>query len=278
MNEILINILTSSVILVSIGLILGFGLIIAYKVLNVPVNEKAAKIREVLPGANCGACGFPGCDAYASAVSDGTAELNACTVGGADVANKIAKIMGVSVETKEKHVARVMCNGRSSVSVEKYKYQGINDCFAASKLFGGPKACTFGCLGLGNCVRACPFDAIVIVNGVAKVIEEKCRSCKKCITVCPKNLIEMVPYSKKYAVLCKSLDKGNITRKNCEVGCIGCRKCLKACEYGAIEINGFLASINAEKCTNCGECYKVCPTMAIRKMDYNEENNDKKAI
>jgi len=157
-----------------------------------------------------------------------------------------------------------VCNGRRSVSLEKYNYTGIDDCAGASSLFGGHKSCAYGCIGHGNCVRACPFDAITVADGVAIVIEERCRACQKCVSACPKNLIQMLPKDNKHSVMCLSKDKGTVTKINCQVGCIGCKKCIKVCPVDAITIDNFLASIDPDKCNNCGECAKVCPTMAIR--------------
>ncbi|MEN8905818.1 MAG: RnfABCDGE type electron transport complex subunit B [Clostridiales bacterium] len=258
----------SALILGILGALFGLGLSIASKVFKVEVDKRVEKIREVLPGANCGACGFAGCDAFAEGIVFKNAPVTGCPVGGEVLADNIAKIMGVSAGCIDKTTARVMCNGRCSVANEKYIYHGMDDCFAAAQLFKGHKSCTYGCLGHGNCVKACPFDAIAIVGGVARVIEEHCKSCGKCIEACPKNLIEIVPAAKEHSVLCSSKDKGGVTRKNCEVGCIGCMKCVKTCPVKAISMDGSLAKIDYDKCTNCGKCTTVCPTMAIRRMDF----------
>lgn len=266
MNDITIAVLVIS----GLGLIFGIGLSYASRVFAVEVDERVTQIREVLPGANCGACGFAGCDAYANAVVTGNAEVNCCSVGGNDVAGQIAAIMGVESTGVKRTAARVLCNGRCSVSKEKYTYQGIDDCFAAAQLFNGHKACSYGCLGHGNCAKACPFDAIVMTGGIARVIEDRCRACEKCISACPKHLIEMIAKDKKYSVMCRSKDKGAATKSNCEVGCIGCMRCVKACRFEAISMDGPLAKIDYTKCTNCGECTLVCPTMAIRVMDFGD--------
>lgn len=260
----------AALVIGGLGALFGIGLSYAAKVFAVKVDERVTRIREVLPGANCGACGFVGCDAYADAVATGKADVNSCPVGGNTVAEQVADIMGVKSDSVKRTAARVLCNGRCSVSKEKYMYQGIDDCFAAAQLFGGHKACSFGCLGHGTCVKACPFGAIVVTGGVAKVIEDRCKACEKCISACPKKLIEMVPKDKKYSVVCKSKDKGTVTKTNCDVGCIGCTRCVKACKYEAISMYGPLAKIDYSKCTNCGECTIVCPTMAIRVMDFGE--------
>jgi Na+-translocating ferredoxin:NAD+ oxidoreductase RNF subunit RnfB len=268
----------SALILGTLGALFGIGLSYAAKVFKVEVDERVEKIREVLPGANCGACGYAGCDAFADGIVFKDASITACTIGGEDVANKIGEIIGKDVGCVERTTARVMCNGRCSVANEKYVYTGMDDCFAASQLFNGHKSCSYGCLGHGNCVKACPFNAIAIVGGVARVIEEQCKSCGLCVETCPKDLIEIVPAAKEHSVMCSSKDKGAITRKNCEVGCIGCTKCVKTCKYGAISMVGTLAKIDYDKCTNCGDCTKVCPTMAIRRMDFTHDQADSSEI
>lgn len=264
------EILTPVVVLGGMGTVLGLGLAYASKLFSVKTDERVALIREVLPGANCGGCGFPGCDGFAGAIAEGKAEPNGCPVGGDAVAVEISRIMGVEAVLGERKTARVMCNGKHSVSREKFDYFGIEDCFAASQIFTGHKSCSYGCLGHGNCKKVCPFNAIVITEGIARIIEDRCRACGKCIAACPKNLIELVPASKKYSVVCHSKDKGPVTKKNCDVGCIGCTRCTKVCPSGAISMAGPLAHIDPEKCTNCGECTKVCATMAIRKLDFDD--------
>ncbi|HEX2944470.1 MAG TPA: RnfABCDGE type electron transport complex subunit B [Clostridia bacterium] len=264
------DIIAAVLVISGLGLIFGIGLSYASKVFAVKVDERTVRIREVLPGANCGGCGFAGCDSYADAVVTNGAETNCCPVGGSEVAGKVAAIMGVEAEGVKRAAARVLCNGRCSVSREKYEYHGIDSCTAAAQLYGGHKACAYGCLGHGDCVKACPFEAIDITGGIARVIEDRCKACGKCLAACPKKLIEIIPKDKKYSVMCRSRDKGPVTKSNCEVGCIGCTKCVKACGYSAISMEGALARIDYDLCTNCGECTKVCPTMAIRVMDFGE--------
>ena len=249
------------------GILFGIGLAWSAKIFHVQEDARTAAIRSFLPGANCGACGFPGCDGLAAAIAAGKAGVRACPVGGEDLASKLSEILGVNIDESERKVARVRCNGSKNVSREKYAYHGIEDCFAASSVFAGHKACQYGCLGNGTCMRACPFDAIEIINGVSVICQEKCRSCGLCVEACPKKLIELVPVSKQFTVLCRSQDRGAATKKKCDVGCIGCTKCVKTCPEGAIEMTGApLAQIDPEKCTNCGECEKVCPTGAIKRV------------
>lgn len=249
-----------------LGIIFGLGLAVASKKFEVKVDERVALIREVLPGANCAACGQTGCDAFAEAVVEGKSDINGCPVGDSDMVKKMGDILGIEAEAAQARVARVMCAGTYDNCKQKFDYSGIHDCTAAAGLYGGPSACSYGCLGLGNCVEACPFDAIVIENGLAKIIPSKCTGCSKCVAACPKNIIEMVNACGEYTVKCSSLDKGAVVRKNCSVGCIGCRKCSKVCPVEAISFNGTLAKIDTDKCTNCGACIKECPTGSIHQI------------
>jgi len=252
------------VIVGGMGLIFGLGLSFASKKFEVEVDERVGRVREILPGANCAACGQTGCDAFAEAVVAGKSPVNGCPVGGTDVARKIGEIMGVEASDVEEKVAKVLCGGTNDTCRKKFDYEGIHDCLAAANLYGGPLTCTYGCVGLGNCVKACPFDAIVVENGLARVIDAKCTGCGICVAFCPKKIIELVPASLEYTVCCSSTDRGNIVRQNCDVGCIGCGRCMRACPVGAIELKDNLAKINPELCNNCGECAKVCPTKTIQ--------------
>jgi len=259
----LMDILVPASIISGMGLVFGLGLAFASKKFEVKVDERIAAVREVLPGANCGACGQTGCDGFAEAVVKGICKANGCPVGGNAVAKKIGEILGVDAGEVKPMVARVMCAGTHDKCKEKFSYSGIIDCTAAASLFGGPLSCTHGCLGLGTCVKACAFGAISIENGVAIVDESKCTACTKCVAACPKHIIDIVPLSAQYAVRCSSLDKGAVVRKICDVGCIGCTRCVKACPRNAITMNGTLAKINPEMCDNCGACIKVCPSGSI---------------
>lgn len=255
------------VVLGLIGLSLGLFLAFASKKFEVKLDPNVEKILSVLPGVNCGACGYPGCSGYAEAVSKGDAEINLCAPGGVEVVSEISSIMGLdAVETGEKKVARVFCQGDNSKTKKNYDFQGkIESCHNAMLYFGGDKSCGFGCLGYGDCVSVCPFDAIKInEKGIAIVDEEKCTACNKCVKACPKNVIKILPKSSRVSVLCTSKDAGAIARKVCEVSCIACGLCQKACPVDAIEIKNNLAIINPEKCINCGICALKCPTNAIK--------------
>ena len=246
------------------GLLIGILLGIAGKMLHVPVNEKELAVRELLPGNNCGGCGFPGCDGLAQAIAEGTAPANQCPVANAETHAKIAEVCGSAITETEKQVAFVMCSGTCDKTARKYNYYGIDDCRQAVLAPGrGEKQCTYGCMGYGSCVSACQFDAIHVVDGVAVVDKEKCVACGKCIAACPKHLIELVPAKAEKLVSCHSNDKGKDVRVACEVGCIGCMLCVKQCEAGAITVKDNLAHIDYSKCTNCGKCAEKCPRKII---------------
>ncbi len=259
------SVLTAVLIVGIIGLVCGIALAIASIVLAVPVDEKAEAITEMLPGANCGACGFSGCAGYAAALSKGeTTETALCNPGGNEVSAQIAEYLGLSAGSVEPMAAVVLCQGVYSNATTKMKYKGVESCKMASQLFGGPKDCIYGCLGLGDCVRECPYHAIHICDGVARINPELCRACKKCVAACPKGLIELLPLSKsKAVVLCKNKDKGAIARKVCKMACIGCMKCVKACEYDAVTVASFNAHVDSDKCIGCGKCAEECPVGCI---------------
>ena len=248
----------------AIGIIIGVLLGIASEKFKVEVDEREILVRAELPGNNCGGCGFPGCDGLANAIAAGTAPVNACPVGGAAVADKIAAIMGVESGQAGKKVAFVKCKGTCDKTRVQYNYFGMDDCRKVSVVPGsGEKACTYGCMGYGSCVKACAFDAIHIVDGVAVVDKEKCVACGKCVETCPNHLIELVPYDAKHLVQCSSHDKGKDVKAKCDNGCIGCTLCTKQCESAAIHMDNNLAVIDYEKCTNCGKCAAKCPAKVI---------------
>ena len=257
------KILLPVLIFIGLGLLMGALLALASKLFAVKKDEKAEAIKECLPGANCGGCGYSGCDAYAAAVSAGDAPVNKCSVGGAEAASKIAQIMGVDAGEQVRMRAQVMCSGTGEYAKKKYIYEGIDDCVAASKIGGGDKMCKNGCIGLGTCVRACPFDAIVVENEVAAVDYSKCKGCGICVSACPKGIIKLIPFDAKHWVGCMSVDDGKNTRKVCDVGCISCKICQKNCPAGAINVDNFVASIDYDKCTGCDICTDKCPRHII---------------
>lgn len=270
----MMEILLPIVAIGGMGLIFGALLAIASKIFAVEKDERTPKIEECLPGANCGGCGFAGCGAYAAAVVKGEAKMNCCPVGGAVAAAKIAEIMGVDAdEDMERMVACVMCSGTKEVASDRYINEGNIDCYAAARLSGGMKECSFGCLGKGSCVAKCPFDAISIVNGVAVIDRTKCKDCGMCIAECPRHIIKRVPYDEKVLIKCSSHVVGKQTRLVCSVGCIGCGICVKNCESNAIYLENDCAVIDNEKCTECGLCVEKCPRkiITIRKPEEEKE-------
>lgn len=260
------SILAAAAVVGVVGIFVGLFLGIAGILFKVETNEKEAAVLAVLPGNNCGGCGYAGCSGLAAAIAKGEAPVSACPVGGAAVSGKIAAIMGLEAENAERMVAFVACMGDCDKAKQEYEYYGHQDCrIMAFVPGGGPKACRSGCLGFGSCVEACPFDAIHVVNGVAVVDKERCRACGKCVKACPKGLISLIPYRSEYVVACSSKDKGPVTMKACEAGCIGCGICVRNCPAKAVLVADFHASIDQEKCTGCGTCAEKCPKKSIVK-------------
>lgn len=249
-----------------IAVVCGVLLTIASLVFAVKEDEKYLAVRDALPGANCGACGFSGCDAYAKALSEGnTDKTNLCIPGGSKAATDIASTLGVEAAEAVKRYAYVSCNGNCEAAQKKdFEYHGTKTCKAAAESFGGEKLCSYACIGYGDCAVACPEDAIAVVNGVAKVISEKCMGCGICAKACPMGIVKLINANAKVAVACSNHDKGAITRKMCTNGCIGCAKCVKTCPNGAISMEDNLAVIDYEKCTGCGACAEACPVHGIR--------------
>ena len=258
------GIILAVLIVGGIGIFVGLFLGIASMKFSVAVDEKEVAVLEALPGNNCGGCGYPGCSGLAAAIAKGEAPVNQCPVGGEEVGKAIAQIMGVDAGESVKMVAYVSCQGDCNRTKVDYEYSGAEDCAMLSFVpNGGPKSCNSGCLGYGNCVKACQFDAIEVVNGVALVNKEKCKACGKCIEACPKHLISLIPYDSKYAVACSSTDKGPVAMKNCETACIACSLCARNCPAEAITVENMNATINQSKCTACGTCIGKCPKKAI---------------
>lgn len=246
------------------GCICAILLTIAAIKFAVPVDETQVKIRECLPGANCGACGFVGCDDYAAALAaDHTIAPNKCVPGGASAAAGIAAVLGVDAGSAEAKVANVMCSGLNDCTKPEMDYQGYKSCSAVKQFFGGPGTCKFGCIGLGDCVKACAFDAIEVCNGVAKVNRDKCVGCGACANTCPQKIIDILPKTSRVTVGCSSHDTAKATKDACTVGCVGCKMCEKTCKFDAIHVEGGLAKIDPEKCKNCGMCAKACPRHII---------------
>lgn len=256
--------LASILSLGSIGLVAAVALGFAAKKFAVEVDPRELAALEVLPGANCGACGFPGCAGYAKALVAGTIDLNQCPPGGTDVVVKLAHILGVEASAAAREIAVVLCQGDNRKAQLKYQYLGLEDCTAAQRIAGGPKTCPGGCLGLASCQRACPFDAIeMTADGLAVISREKCTGCRKCVAVCPRSVIRMTPYESAIHVLCNSHDKGALIRKYCQIGCIGCNICKKTVP-DAYKIENFLAEVVYEHDVEAVEAISKCPTKCIR--------------
>ena len=252
-----------------LGGLLGLALAYAAKVFAVKKDERVGSLEEILPGVNCGACGYPGCAGYAEAIVVEDADMTLCSPGGPDVAAKIGEIMGTEVSVSgEKMVAQIMCRGTRETSKTRFEYDGIEDCNAMHSSYGGDKTCPYGCLALGSCIKVCPTDAISKTPaGYLVVDRDKCISCGKCIDVCPTGVIKMIPYSAREIVACNSTDKGGVVRKYCSVGCIGCKMCEKKSPEGGFVVENFLAKIDYSVEGSRAEAIEVCPAKCIIDLD-----------
>ena len=274
------DILIAMAILGGLGLIFGLVLAAASRMFYVETDPRLEQLNECLPGANCGGCGYAGCGGYAEAVLNGEAPIGRCNSGGNECAMAMAAIMGVKAENVTRKVALVRCSGEKTYDKDgnllsgarvKANYVGFEDCLSATKVGGsGPLSCKFGCLGFGTCVKACKYDAISIVGGVARVNEDRCVGCMACAAVCPRKLIVPVEPDRNVVIACASLAKGAVTTRGCTVGCIGCGLCKRICPNGAITVENNLAVIDYSKCDSCGLCATVCPKKLIK--DSNVEN------
>lgn len=263
------DILIPVLISLAIAIVCGVILTVASRLFAVKEDEKFTEIRDCLPGANCGACGYSGCDGYAKALSSGeTALTNLCIPGGDGAAKQIADALGVEAEDVVEKVAYVACNGNCNATPRKFDYHGEKSCRLANMSYNGDKLCPTACLGYGDCVAVCPQDAISIVDGVASIDPQKCIGCGICTRTCPKHVIHLIKDTERVAVLCSNHDKGAVTRKACKNGCIACGKCEKTCQYGAIHVENNLAVIDYEKCTGCGECARACPIHCIAEENF----------
>ena len=262
----IMGVIAAAAVVGIVGIFVGLFLGVAGMKFKVEADVREEAVLAALPGNNCGGCGYAGCSGLAAAIAKGEAPVSACPVGGEAVAAAVGEIMGVSAEAATRMTAFVHCRGDCEKAGTDYEYYGAKDCRMMSFVpGGGPKSCNYGCLGYGTCVKACPFDAIQIVDGVAVVDREKCKACGKCVEACPKHLISLIPYDAKQVVACSSGDKGPVTMKACQVGCIGCGICAKVCPAGAVKVENFHAVIDQDKCTGCGVCAEKCPKKVIVK-------------
>lgn len=261
----IMNLLIPIAAMAVLGLVFGLGLAYALKIFGIEVDPAISFIIAKLPGANCGACGKAGCAGFAEALKKGEALPSGCVVANEEARKSIAQILGIDYNPKVKTIATVLCNGGKRAK-DKYVYRGIKSCKAASLVFGGQKACAFGCLGYGDCADVCPFGAITISPDDLPVVDpRKCTACGNCVKTCPKKLFELTPIDKHYYVKCSSKDAGAIVTKVCSAGCIACRKCEKACPTAAIKVENNLSRIDYGKCEAIGKCFEVCPTKVIIK-------------
>ncbi len=270
--------ISSVVSLTAIGFV--FGIILSYAKLKLKIERdpRIEQVVEILPGANCGACGLPGCSAYATKIVEENYDINLCPVGGQAVVEKIASILGVEpVDGGVPLKARVMCHGGKAETSRKFVYEGPKTCHAADGLMGGFKVCEYGCLGLGDCVSVCAFDAIYINdNGLPVIDDEKCTGCGNCVQACPRGIMTLVKETFDLHVMCKNMEKAPLMKLGCSVGCIGCRLCVKACTEvhrdnpdveTAITVDNFLATIDYDKCINCLKCVEVCPVPVLHPIE-----------
>jgi electron transport complex protein RnfB len=258
--------ISATLLLVGMGAFFGLLLYVGSRAFAVEVDPRVDQVADALSGANCGACGYGGCRAYAEAVVTKGVATNLCAPGGQESCSRIAKIMGAAAASSVPRVAVVHCKGTAQVARSRGTYAGLRDCAAAlvAGAGGGAKLCPNGCLGYGTCVAACPFGGLTMgPDGLPLVIERLCTGCGKCVAACPRGVIRLHPKSQQVFVLCSSHLKGKAQREACDAGCIGCKRCEKACPSDAIKVAEALASIDNAKCTQCGACVKVCPQGCI---------------
>jgi electron transport complex protein RnfB len=263
----------SVISLTAIGILFGLVLSFAKLKLKIEKDPRFEKILELLPNANCGACGQPGCSGYASRIVDGNIEINLCPVSSDEVIEKIADIMGVTAEAKAPRKARIHCQGGIVITGTRFIYTGPRSCTAAQQVMDGFKICQYGCLGLGDCKRSCPFNAIQFNEiGLPVVNWEKCTGCGNCVEACPRNITGLVEERFGVYVMCKNEEKASVMKKGCPVGCIGCKRCVKTCKEvfadnpdieTAIDVINFVARIDYELCINCLKCAESCPVPVV---------------
>lgn len=250
------------IVLAVLGLAGSVILVLASKFMAVYEDPRIAEINECLAGANCGGCGYAGCADYAKAIVMDGAPTHKCAPGGDKTADAINRIMGAEESDRPSMRAFVSCNGGKNCGV-RFEYHGVQSCAAAASVAGGPTACSFGCLGFGDCVNACMFHALSIKDGVAVVDRELCTGCSACTRACPRGLLKMKPIAPQPAVLCRNKERGAGVVKACKTGCIACGICVKNCPQEAIFLRNNVARIDYTKCNGCGTCVDKCPKKVI---------------
>ena len=257
------------IVLTVTGVLMALAIGIIVKYFGAKPDPRAEAIGPLMPGANCGGCGFAGCNDYMNALLCGKAKPGHCPSMSAENVKKLAAILGEEADEVEPMMAVVLCSGDDGVATKNAMYNGVNDCRNALLVAGASKSCSYGCLGMGTCARACPHGAIEITEKrLAKVHPELCVGCGKCISACPRGIVKLVPRSLEVAVFCSSPLAGKIKMKQCKAACIGCHKCGKAAQPGQMNFNGFLASVNLENPPDAETAEKAaCPTHCFRKID-----------
>lgn len=259
------NIIKAALMLGGLGAVFGALLAIVGRLFSVPEDERQSALRACLPGANCGGCGFAGCDAYAGAVAAGLAPVGKCPVGGDAAAQKMADIMGITASCVEPRVASILCQGGLDCCRARFEYEGPQTCKSAALAAGGDKECRFSCLGYGDCAVKCPFGAIKVdANRLARVDASLCTGCGLCADACPRGVIALVPRANPVHVVCSAMDKGKTVRDHCASGCIGCGKCARSCDFGALTMVNNLPRIDPDKCVGCMRCADSCPTGSLQ--------------
>ena len=269
--------LIAIIVLGGIALVAALILYVCSKRFAVYEDPRIAQVASLLPGANCGGCGFPGCsgmaDALVKGADKGSIEGLSCPVGGTTVMNSVSDLLGIAIANGEPRVAVVRCNGTCDVRPQTARYDGLRSCAAIHACGAGETACGYGCLGCGDCVEACQFGAISIDanTGIAVVDEEQCTACGACVKACPRHIIELRkkgPKGRRVFVSCVNHDKGAVAMKACKAACIGCSKCVKECKFEAIKVEANVSYIDSEKCRLCRKCVAVCPTKAIHAVNF----------
>jgi Na+-translocating ferredoxin:NAD+ oxidoreductase RNF subunit RnfB len=265
----LLKVVYSFASVAGLGILLGLGLAVASRLLKIKRDKRIEELENVLPGINCGACGYAGCASYAEAIVTEGDELTKCSPGGASVAEELARYMGVTIEVSdEKLVAQVHCRGGRDRTKRQFSYEGLEDCNGIYIVYNGDKECKFGCLGYGSCIKVCPVDAIDYTkDGLVWVDKDVCISCGKCIDVCPTGVMQWIPYDADDDGGCSSTDKGAQVKKYCEVGCIGCKLCAKKSPEGGYVIENFLSRIDYAQSGDRSEGAAACPTNCIYQLN-----------
>ncbi len=255
------TILSGIFALMAIGILMSLVLGIAAKVFYVHVDPRIEQIKDILPSANCGGCGYAGCAEYAEAIVQISESPNKCVAAGAECTEQVCQVLGVSAEIGERKVAKIFCQGDTQRAVKLFEYSGAEDCYAAIVSTGGDKACQYGCVGLGTCVRACPFEAMSMSeHGLPLINNDLCTGCGNCLEACPRNLPRLIPVSQPVANLCSSQDAGKVVKAVCSVGCISCGQCIKKCPAGAVYTEDKMTIVDPEKCQSHKVCLEKCPT------------------